>query len=118
MTTIKKNPNFEREMKNKIERGLNRAAITLQAEVKSQLSGSSPAPRGQPPGVVTGALRRSIQVDSSDIGKGKVRVGTNLVYGAAQEYGHPSNPTISPHPYLRPSLKKSKREMLEQFKKG
>lgn len=56
---------------------------------------------GQPPGLRTGSLRRSIQIDrKNNVGdRPFVLVGTNLVYGRIHELGgvhHPKRPFIVP----------------------
>ena len=89
---------------------LDRSAIIAQSNIKELLSKhgaaplsgkSTPSAAGQPPGLVTGSLRRSIQIDnSSNKGlKPAVLVGTNLVYGAVHEFGsntHPKRPFVAP----------------------
>ena len=66
-----------------------RAAFILQTEIKLQLSRStSPSSPGQPPGAVSGALRRSVQTDLSELrSKLLARVGPGMVYSAIQEFG-------------------------------
>ncbi len=82
-------------MKRGIRRGLVRGGIVLQEAVRTELgraasiwgrSGTSP---GSPPGVLTGTLRRSIQLDQGKLGESvpSVRVGTSVPYAKIQEFG-------------------------------
>lgn len=57
---------------------------------------------GDPPAPDTGALRNSIQRELLDGGR-RARVGTNLIYAPALEYG---TATIKPRPYFRPTIAK------------
>lgn len=136
---IKKNPNFDKEFRNKVIAGLDRMAIVLQTGIKNELSlHSSPSNPGQSPGVKTGALRRSIQIDRSKISQLRVRVGSNLIYARIQEFGGiitPKNKKVlrfkigdrwviaqkvilPPRPYLRPALKKTKKTMISEFNRA
>lgn len=107
---FKPNKKLKTTVSKKIIKGLDRAAITYQNEVKQQLSG----PRSKKKlGVVTGSLRRSVQVDRSNINNGKVKIGSNLVYAPVHELGYES---ITARPYFMPALKKVKKNMLSKFK--
>jgi phage gpG-like protein len=135
--TFKKNPNIDNIIKQKRQEGLSRAAITLQNEIKMQLSlSSSPSKAGSPPGVNTGTLRRSIQIDNTELDYLKIRVGTNVKYAAIQNFGgvvkakiakylhykigqlwHTTKSVILPaRPFIAPSLLKCKPTMLACFK--
>ncbi len=66
------------------------SAVVLQDEIRRQLGrGSSPSAPGSPPGVLTGFLRRSIEIDLSRIGEPhpKARVGSTAPYAAIHEFG-------------------------------
>ena len=135
-SSYKWHKNVEQELYQRILKAGDRAAITLQSEIKKTLSGASPASSGSPPGVKTGALRRSIQVDNRDRKNGRWRVGTNLVYARIQEFGgviraktakflkfqingqwiSKESVFINPHPYMRPSIKKCKSKIKSLFK--
>lgn len=132
---------FDRAIEAGKRRGLAAAAIHLQAAVKLALSKSAAgqAPPGSPPGVKTGTLRRSIQVDLSK-NKGarpRVRVGSNVEYARIQELGgvvsarpggllrfktpdgqwRTAKRVVLPaRPYLRPTLKRERAAMLAAFK--
>ena len=88
-TDYRANPDFLPGVRKQVAQRLDRAAITLQSDLKQTLSRSaSPSTPGQPPGVETGALRRSVQVDRSRVQSDLIaRVGTNLPYGRTLEYG-------------------------------
>lgn len=71
---------------------VDRSAVILQIEIKRQLSGPrGPSAAPQPPGVGTGHLRRSVQIDRTNIAvepnRPRVRVGPGAVYAAIQEFG-------------------------------
>jgi len=92
--------------------GLGNAAAHLEAEVKALLSSTShpagtptPSPPGSPPSLVSGNLRRSIQVEGpSQTGAGRwsVSVGSGLVYAGVQEHGGGNN--LPARPYMAPGL--------------
>ncbi len=70
---------------------VNMAALTLEAEIKQTLSKSqSPSNKGQPPGTVTGTLKRSWQArKTSQVGdKILTTVGSDAVYARVLEFGH------------------------------
>lgn len=136
--SVKNNPNFDNQLKEEIKKGLDRAAIIFQNEVKQKLSeNTSPSSAGKSPGVKTGALRRSIQIDRSQINKLRIRVGTNLVYAKIQEYGgiisakkskflrflvggkFISKKTVNlpARPYFRPALKNVFNKMKKELSK-
>tara|TARA_R110002167_G_scaffold25264_4_gene87875 strand:- start:313 stop:849 length:537 start_codon:yes stop_codon:yes gene_type:complete len=68
---------------------------------------SNPSKPGTPPGVKTGLLRATINVDSYRDGANTfvARAGTNLEYGRVHELGSPSR-GIPARPYLRPAFHK------------
>ena len=73
------------------------------------------------PLVDTGALRRLITIDKSQLAQGNVYIGVAqknvATYGAAQEYGSAKR-NIPPRPYLRPSIVENKEEIAEDIKNG
>ena len=129
---FKPNTNLSKSVKNELQKGLDRASIVLQSKVKDNLSGPK---TNKKLGVQTGALRRSIQIDRSDISDLSVRVGTDIIYSRIHEYGGvikaktakrlafkigkywrtAKSVIISPRPYFRPAIKTSKKKMLKQF---
>lgn len=81
---------------------------------------------GKPPAKDTGVLAGSIQID--DRGN-EIRVGTNLRYGLALEYGvnvggskvgpHPdAGFVLQPRPHARPALKAAEKDMKDAMVKG
>lgn len=64
---------------------------------------------GEPPAPDLGTLRASIQYEPHD--KDPYRVGTNVEYAAALEFGAPK---IAPRPFMRPVLEIAKAEMKER----
>lgn len=98
--------------------GLNRAAHHLEAQIKVELSRTShppgtptPSPPGSPPSLITGALRRSIQVEGAQPtgpGRWTAAVGTGLVYSRIQELGGVTGrghrTRLPARPYMAPGL--------------
>jgi len=79
---------FRDALQKELRRSVERAGVIVQREMKSMLNRSgSPSSPGRAPGKDTGTLGRSIQVDRSQAGRLKVRIGTNLIYGRIQEEG-------------------------------
>jgi len=66
----------------------------------------SPSKAPDPPGVLTGTLRASIDVDSFRDGTNTfvARTGSNLEYARALELGSPSR-NLLPRPFLRPAFR-------------
>ena len=95
---------------------LAKAGHQLEAMVKIQLSLTShkkgtptPSPPGSPPSLVSGALRRSIQVEGpaqSGTAAWTVHVGPTIVYGRIQELGGVAGhgATLPARPYMAPGL--------------
>lgn len=94
--------------------GLMRAAHFVEAAAKRLLSLTShsagtptPSLPGQPPSLISGALRRSVQVQgpTQDGDDWKVTVGPTIVYGRIQELGgRAGNGAILPsRPYMAPA---------------
>jgi phage gpG-like protein len=96
--------------------GLARAAHHLEAMVKLELSRTShppgtptPSPPGSPPSLITGALRRSIQVNGpTEVAPGAwtATVSPDIVYGRIQELGGIAGrgARLPARPYMRPGL--------------
>jgi phage gpG-like protein len=92
----------------------------LEAEAKRQLGTyahprgtPTPSPRGQPPAVVTGTLRRSIRVTAPEptgTAGWSISVGPTAIYGRIQELGGFTGRNgatyLPPRPYMDPALKK------------
>lgn len=110
----KNNPDFRNAIRNQIVRGIDRASIALQSDLKQVLSTSpSPSAPGQPPGVDTGTLRRSVQVDRSQVDSElKARVGTNVEYARPLEYG---TINMAARPWMRPTVTTFKDKLASYF---
>ena len=65
----------------------------------------------------TGNLRSSIHIAPESSGKDEaiVQVGTDVIYGAAQEFG---TATIPPHPYMRPAFDANKAKFKKTVSKA
>jgi phage gpG-like protein len=91
---------------------LTRAAHHLEAQVKVELSRTShprgtptPSPPGSPPSLISGTLRRSVQVEGPDqtgAASWSAKVGADTVYAAVQEHGGGNN--LPARPYMAPGL--------------
>lgn len=118
---------FQRAIEAMVERATaaTKQAVTtgghlLEAEAKRQLgmyshpSGTpTPSPRGEPPAIVTGTLRRSIRVTSPEptgTAGWSISVGPTAIYGRIQELGGDTGrggaTYLPPRPYMDPALKK------------
>ncbi|MCK4260435.1 MAG: HK97 gp10 family phage protein [Halanaerobiales bacterium] len=131
--SYKPNLNLERNIKKKLIKGLDKASVVLQDEIKDNLSGPKTSKKL---GVGTGKLKRSIQIDRSDINDLSVGVGTNVSYAGIHEFGgvikvktaeklkfkignywRTAKSVIIPaRPFFRPSIKTAKKKMLKQFR--
>lgn len=92
-------------------------AALIETETKRALSRYShpkgtptTSPRGEPPAIVSGQLRRSIKVvGPRAIGGGtyEAQIGPTAVYGRIQELGGPiwTGATLPPRPYLAPTVR-------------
>lgn len=94
-----------------------RAAKGLSARHRNlrQLGVHQASAPGEPPAADTGHLRRSIAIDDTNLNSAnpRVRVGTNLQYGAALEYGDP--PKLLMRPWLRPTVRKMRGPIQAMF---
>lgn len=91
-----------------------RAGFEVQREAQRLLALSSHAPGtptpsapGQPPSLISGALRRSIEVGEPQFRDGgwAIDVGPTIVYGRIQEFGGTAGngATLPARPYMRPA---------------
>lgn len=111
------------DLRRRAERAVTAGSVELTAKVKEALSEPAPrkrvlsrrgvyyyraterATRGAPPRKLSGMLRRSITRQTLDMPDGPVgRVGTNIRYGARQEYEYG-------HRYLAPTLQQHAAEI-------
>lgn len=62
---------------------------------------------------LSGALRSSIHTEANTVGayKAEARIGTNVEYARAQEFGYKN---IPPHPYMRPAFDEKLGEAQEE----
>lgn len=110
----------------------NKVAITKAANIVKQTAQTalalrshrkgtwSPSPPGDAPALVSGALRRSINVKlSGGLGTFKAEIGPTIVYGRIQELGGSAGRHhavhLPPRPYMAPSLEYSKPLMAAAF---
>lgn len=106
---------------------LAQAAHYLEGQIKIELSRTShppgtptPAPPGTPPSLVTGNLRRSIQVEGpqqAGPASWSVKVGAETVYARVQELG--GGPSRLPaRPYMAPGLATALPGMVSIFERA
>jgi HK97 gp10 family phage protein len=98
-----------KKIHNEQKKRVRQAAIFLESYIKKSF-GTSPSSPGEPPGVDTGRLRKSITHEIEEalwdiIG----RVGTNVEYGKWLELG---TKDMSPRPYLRRAIEENKQELV------
>lgn len=124
-------------------KALDRSGVIVQREIKLQLSktgnvsGENPSKVGTPPAVRTGHLRRSVQIDRSQIGRFRVRVGPGVIYARIHELGGVIVPKTKPwlvfkipgvagliktkrvrmpkRPYVKPAAKAARPRVMAQF---
>jgi hypothetical protein len=92
--------------------GVGDAAHYLEGQVKQLLSLTShargtptPSPPGSPPSLISGALRRSVQVEGprrAGVGQWTSKIAPEIVYAAVQEQGGGNN--LPARPYMAPAL--------------
>lgn len=85
-----------RSLPSKIDAFLSTTSDEIVSEVKESF-GESPSAPGEPPGVITGALRDSVEAMKTGDGSYQVIVGEN--YGRFLEFG---TETIAPRPFMTP----------------
>jgi len=109
---VTRNKNFENTIRYNTDKLLLKKSILVQGEVIESLqqhnsrASKKPSPAGNPPGVWTGTLSRSIAYKK--INDYLYRVGTNVKYGKLHEYGGVTkNGKYYPaRPFLRPAYYK------------
>jgi len=107
-----------REILDRVEtvtpQAVQRAGFEVQREAQRLLALSShppgtptPSSPGQPPSMISGALRRSIEVGQPEMRDGGwfIAVGPTIVYGRIQELGGQAGngATLPPRPYMAPA---------------
>ena len=115
----------EKEVLNLLERNMKRAVRFAEGECKKLISrgnvtGMNPSSAGDPPKVVTGVLRSSIDTEVSRDSLGVsgylgVRKGAAENYGFFLEFG---TSKMAARPFLRPTLANNKRKILDMIGKG
>lgn len=107
---------LKQEIEAKCLKNMGTACRFLVSEVKKDLGGKSPSAPGEPPGVVTGTLRRSITYEVERDAKGVTgRVGTNISYSIPLEFG---SSRMAARPFLRPGLEKNKKDIAKILTSG
>jgi len=84
-------------------------AFEVEREAKQSMRSGNVSRPGQPPGVVTGNLRRSIKTEKTEIGTYLVGPTKAAAYGALLEF-------IKNRPFMRPALEKVRRRFVSFFK--
>jgi hypothetical protein len=104
---------------------IEQGCVIIESDTKASIGlVPPPAPPGHPPAAPTGALRRSITHDPSEVIAGKIvgRVGTNLEYARRVCLGFVGIDSLgrhynqAPRPYLRPALEKNRSKIEGLFK--
>lgn len=100
---------LKREIQAKCLKNMSTACLFLEKEIKESLSGPSPSAPGEPPGVITGELRRSITHEIEKKPTGVIgRVGSNKEYAIHLELG---TSKMAARPFLRPKLEENKKNI-------
>lgn len=100
---------LKKEIEAKCLKNMGAACRFLEGQIKQSISGPSPSAPGEPPGVVSGTLRRSITHEVERGPSGVVgRIGTNVEYSIPLEFG---TSRMSARPFMRPGLEKGKKQI-------
>lgn len=92
------------------------ACLFLEKEIKGSLGGSSPSAPGEPPGIRTGTLRRSITHEVEKTSTGIVgRVGTNVKYAPHLEFG---TSKMAARPFIRPKFAENEKRIAKILTSG
>lgn len=106
-----------------------RGAHLIEAHAKLELSRTShppgtptPSRPGQPPSLISGALRRSVTVRGPRGGgsRWEASVGPTIVYGRIQELGGVAGrrARLPARPYMAPGLERARPQIAKLFKDG
>ena len=122
---------FQAELADKIDSGMTAALLFVEGKAKVLVSrgnvkGTSPSAPGEPPKVVTGTLRSNIATEKRREGKNivgvlGVRRGPANKYARRLELGFVGtdragrNINQAARPYLRPTILKNKRAILQRL---
>ena len=107
---------LRKEIEAKCFKNMGAACRFLEGEIKKDISGPSPSAPGEPPGVVSGELRRSMTHEVEKTPQGVTgRVGTNKEYAIPLEFG---TSTMAARPFLRPGLEKNKKPIAKTLTSG
>jgi len=107
---------LKKEVRSKCEKNMDKACRFLESEIKKDLSGKSPSSPGEPPGVVTGELRRSMTYEIEKTSQGITgRVGTNKEYAIPLEFG---TSRMAARPFVRSNFEKNKKEIAKILTSG
>ncbi len=120
---------FEKDLDKEIRQRLVNVGAFLEADIKKSLSrgnkdGKSPSKPGEPPKTVTGALLNSVGFEM-DKKMPKVKIGIRKGLTTTKSTGAPQDADsyarmlefgtrkMAPRPYLRPALKKNRKNILD-----
>lgn len=92
--------------------GLEAGARIVETEVKLSLSGPSPSAPGDPPGLDTGYLRNSVQVDS--VTPVEAIIAPHTEYAEHLEFG---TERIAARPFMRPALDEHEGEIMDAIER-
>ena len=87
--------------------GLEAGARIVETRVKIALSGPSPSAPGEPPGLDTGFLRNSVQVDS--VTPTEAIIAPHTDYAEFLEFG---TSRMAARPFMRPALDENEAEII------
>lgn len=100
---------FERKLKAGLTTGVREAAEVIVADINSHWSPTIPGPRGGPPAVRTGRLKRSVRITARD-GAGRFASRENAV-SATIRYGAPYSGELEDgwldRPFMGPAIERT-----------
>ncbi len=102
--------NIESDAKSSIQRGSRSGVIYKRGGISHQSSAA-----GQPPKTDRGGLVSSIRTDFESGGT-RVKVGSNIEYSRALEFGNPKR-KLQPRPWLFPAFEKNKNKIVKSIEK-
>ena len=92
---------LNRDTPGKADQVIRKIAFDLEADTKNNFSDTSPSAPGDPPGIVTGNLKASVQASKIEDMKWQVVVGAE--YGTDLEFG---TRFMAARPFVRPAIRR------------
>lgn len=108
---LKRLEQLERQVPGRADQVVGKIAFDLAADAQANMNTVSPAPAGEPPGIVTGNLKNSIQASKVRQFLWQVVVGAS--YGIDLEFG---TVRMAARPFMRPAINRIVPTIPDEFK--